>query len=267
MECFIEWRLESGFYSIFQTNMKSRMINNIPICRGKGKGLFLILCTTISLLSFSQPGNGFVRPPVTDSWEAYRNQVRNDSSKKMEELKSVIPGIIYDLRYATRNNFMHRHMYPPSTRYTYLRAPAAQALKKVQEELRISGLGLKIFDAYRPYSVTVKFWELVKDERYVANPSKGSGHNRGIAVDLTIVNLKTGRELDMGTGFDNFSDTAHHDFTQLSPTVLQNRKLLRTVMEKYGFNIFESEWWHYFLKNGERFEILDFDFKILKRKM
>src|ERR1043166_7586618 len=120
----------------------------------------------------------------------------------MIELKSLMPNIVYDLRYATTNNFMHRLMYPANTRNTFMRQPAVAALQKVQAELNRKGMGLKIFDAYRPYAVTVKFWELVKDERYVANPSKGSGHNRGIAVDLTIIYLDSGKELDMGTGFD-----------------------------------------------------------------
>ncbi len=126
------------------------------------------------------------------------------------------------------------------------------ALQKVQKELNQSGWGLKIFDAYRPYSVTVKFWELVKDERYVANPSKGSGHNRGITVDLTIINLKTRLELNMGTGFDNFSDTAHHSFTNLSEDILQNRILLKTTMEKYGFKAYNEEWWHYSLADANK---------------
>jgi len=146
-----------------------------------------------------------------------------------------------------------------------MRAPAAEALKKVQQELNTQGYGLKIFDAYRPFSVTVKFWELVHDERYVANPSKGSGHNRGIAVDLTIINLKNGIELDMGTGFDNFTDSAHHTFTKLPEEILQNRQLLRSTMEKYGFKAFDTEWWHYFLSAGEKFEILDIDFKKLAK--
>jgi len=135
----------------------------------------------------------------------------------------------------------------------------------VQKELNENGVGLKIFDAYRPYSVTVKFWELVHDERYVANPSKGSGHNRGIAVDLTIINLKTGRELNMGTGFDNFSDTAHQTFTSLPEEILQNRVLLKSTMEKYGFKALDTEWWHFFLTDGSRFEILDIEFKKLKK--
>ncbi|HWR33213.1 MAG TPA: M15 family metallopeptidase, partial [Chitinophagaceae bacterium] len=173
--------------------------------------------------------------------------------------------VLYDLRYASTNNFMHRVMYPNKTKNTFMRMPAVLALQKVQKELNEIGFGLKIFDAYRPYSVTEKFWELVHDERYVANPSKGSGHNRGIAVDLTIINLNTGKELDMGTDFDNFTDTAHQTFTNLSEEILQNRGLLRSMMEKNGFKALDTEWWHYYLSDGNKFEILDIDFKKLKK--
>jgi D-alanyl-D-alanine dipeptidase len=151
-------------------------------------------------------------------------------------------------------------MYTPATRHTFMRLPAARALATVQKELNARGYGLKIFDAYRPYGVTVKFWELIRDERYVANPRNGSGHNRGLAVDCTIIDLKTQRELDMGTGFDNFSDTAHHSFTALPPDVLQHRKLLKEIMEKHGFNKLETEWWHYFWPNDRGYEVLDIPF-------
>jgi zinc D-Ala-D-Ala dipeptidase len=183
----------------------------------------------------------------------------------MLELKQLIPGLMYDLHYATADNFVKRPLYPVQTDVTFLRSPAAKALQKVQNELQQKGLGLKIFDAYRPYSVTIKFWELIKDERYVANPAKGSGHNRGLAVDLTIVDLKTGVELNMGTGFDNFTDTAHHTFTQLSTTILQNRKLLKDVMLKHGFNLLETEWWHYYWPNDRNYEVMDIPFKKLKK--
>lgn len=203
--------------------------------------------------------------PVTNKYKIYKKQVKQDLAKRMIELKTFIPSLVYDLRYATTNNFMHRMMYPKNTDETFLRMPAAMALKQVQNELNEKGLGLKIFDAYRPYSVTVKFWNLVYDERYVANPAKGSGHNRGIAVDLTIINLKTGEELNMGTGFDNFTDSAHHSFANLPKEVLENRNLLKTTMEKYGFKLFETEWWHYFLADGDKFEVLDIDFKKLEK--
>lgn len=227
----------------------------------------LLFFSTLWLLQVVAQTNNFTRPPVTSKWEEYRKQVKADSTKKMVEVKSVIPGIVYDLRYATLNNFMHRLMYPAGTNSTFLRMPAVNALQKVQKELNENGFGLKIFDAYRPYSVTVKFWELVKDERYVANPSKGSGHNRGIAIDLTIINVQTGRALDMGTGFDNFSDTAHHTFTQLPEEILQNRELLKSTMGKYGFNAYAEEWWHYSIPNSLKFEILDIDFKKLKKDL
>ena len=190
--------------------------------------------------------------------------ILSDSNKQMVDIKTMIPGITLDLRYATRNNFMHKKLYP-TVASTYLRLPAAEALQNVQIELNEMGLGLKIFDAYRPYSVTEKMWEPIKDDRYVADPKKGSGHNRGIAVDLTITNLKTKAELNMGTGFDNFSDTAHQTFTALPEETLQNRKLLKTLMEKYGFNAFATEWWHYSLPNAKDFELLDISFKDLKK--
>ncbi|MCS3800397.1 M15 family metallopeptidase [Niastella sp. OAS944] len=201
--------------------------------------------------------------PVINKLTEYQLSVHKDSVKTMVELQTLVPGIVYDLRYATINNFMHRQMYIPATRHTYLRLPAARALAAVQKELNNKGYGLKIFDAYRPYGVTISFWELVKDERYVANPKNGSGHNRGLAVDLTIIDLKSRRELDMGTGFDNFTDTAHHSFTALSSGVLANRNLLKTSMEKHGFKKLETEWWHFFWTNDRGYEVLDLPFEKL----
>jgi D-alanyl-D-alanine dipeptidase len=196
---------------------------------------------------------------IIKSKELFLKTVNEDSNKEMISLKSSIPLLVLDLRYATTNNFMHMRMYSEKTNDTYLRLPAAKALSQIQHELNKKDLGLKIFDAYRPYSVTEKFWELVHDERYVADPKKGSGHNRGIAVDLTIIDLQTGEELNMGTGFDNFTDSAHQDFTDLPADVLANRQLLKETMKKYGFNLFPTEWWHYSWPDPEKFEILDFD--------
>ncbi len=229
--------------------------------------LVLLIFSTTFLIQANAQNSAFTRPAVTEKYDDYKKQVLKDSSKKMVELKTIVPGIVYDLWYATTNNFMQRLMYPQNTIITFLRLPAAMALQKVQKELNQSGWGVKIFDAYRPYSVTVKFWELVKDERYVANPSKGSGHNRGTTVDLTIINLKNGQELNMGTDFDNFSDTAHHSFSNLSEDILQNRILLKTTMEKYGFKSYNEEWWHYSLPDAGKFELLDIEFKKLKKDL
>jgi len=254
----------SGFYTNLPVQ-KTPDMNNKVSKRFYIQQWVLFIFSTFLLIKGTAQDSIFTRPPVTGKWDSYRDQVKKDPTKKMVELKTMIPGLVYDLRYAGTNNFMRRRMYPENTTITFLRSPAAMALQKVQQQLNQTGFGLKIFDAYRPYSVTVMFWELVKDERYVANPSKGSGHNRGIAVDLTIINLETGQELNMGTGFDNFTDTAHQTFTNLPEEILQNRLLLRSAMEKNGFKALDTEWWHFFLADGSRFEILDIDFKKLKK--
>lgn len=242
-----------------QTDIYYKLRNRFYI-----KEVTLLIFSTL-VLKDTAAQNKFTRPDVTGKWEQYLEQVKNDSSKRMVELQRLIPGLVYDLRYSGTNNFVQRAMYPAGTNNTFLRWPAARALLSVQAELHGRGMALKIFDAYRPYEVTVKFWKLVKDERYVAHPATGSGHNRGIAVDLTIINALTGKELDMGTGFDNFTDTAHHSFTDLPKEILQHRILLRTIMEKHGFRSYSAEWWHYSLADGNRFEILDISFKKLSK--
>lgn len=224
----------------------------------------LIFCIGVLAVSAAkaQPDHLFVER----SFHKYKRELRRHLYQEMVELKSRIPSIIYDLRYASENNFMQRLMYPAGTNTTFLRKPAADSLLKVQQELTKEGLGIKVFDAYRPYSVTQHFWDLVKDERYVANPAKGSNHNRGTAIDLTIININTGEELNMGTGFDNFSDTAHHDFQQLPDPVLQNRKKLKSIMSKYGFSALSTEWWHYTYQSPVQFQALDIPFKKLANK-
>ncbi len=191
-------------------------------------------------------------------------EITVDPNKQMMNVQKAIPALVLDLKYATTHNFMHRKLYP-LLHTTYLRLPAVATLKKAIAELNEQNLTIKIFDAYRPYSVTEAMWEQVKDNRYAADPSKGSGHNRGIAVDVTLINLYTKKELPMGTGFDNFSDTAHQDFNRLPSKILQNRILLKTIMEKYGFISLDTEWWHYSLPNANAFELLDVSFDELKK--
>ena len=192
-----------------------------------------------------------------------QKEIALDSNKQMLDLRKAIPGLTLDLKYATTDNFMHQKLYP-DINATYLRKLAANALKKVVNDLNKLSLTIKIFDAYRPYSITEKMWEIVKDDRYAADPSRGSGHNRGIAVDLTLIDLKTKNELPMGTGFDNFSDTAHQGFINLPPKILKNRNILKTAMEKHGFIALSTEWWHFYLSNSSCYELLDLSFSDLK---
>ena len=203
-------------------------------------------------------------PSVINNVAAYKNSIYADSSKRLIALQRFIPQLVIDLKYAAKNNFTHRILYRDAD--AFARLPTAQALKKINEELSEMGLGLKVFDAYRPYTVTRKMWKVVHDERYTANPAKGSGHNRGAAVDLTLVKLSTKEELRMPTEFDDFSEKAHHDYMDLPEDVLKNRKLLKTVMEKYGFISLSTEWWHYSLPGAaSRFELLDLSFSQLKK--
>jgi zinc D-Ala-D-Ala dipeptidase len=208
-------------------------------------------------------GNKYAIKIISNEQE-YVKSITNKPGFEMVDLKKAVPGIVTELRYASNNNFTGQKIYPPPNT-TYLRRKAASLLAVVQKKLKLKGMGLKIFDAYRPYAATKLIWELVKDERYAANPEKGSHHNRGIAVDLTIIDLNTKKELDMGTGFDNFSDSAHHDFKALPDTILKNRLLLRNIMEQNGFKAMETEWWHYALLNPGKYELLDLSFEQLKK--
>jgi D-alanyl-D-alanine dipeptidase len=192
--------------------------------------------------------------------------VRRDSLQEMIELKGLIPSLKYDLRYARNNNFTGKRMYPKNTQTTYLRRSPALALAKVAEELNRKGLGIKIWDAYRPYRTTLQFWELIHDERFVANPSKGSGHNRGTAVDLTLVDLKTGKDLEMPTDFDDFSPAAFHGAKNIDEARIKNRELLRSTMEKFGFVPLETEWWHYSWRGATAYDVLDLSFNALDSK-
>ncbi len=225
------------------------------------KNIFILCLYLASLNVHAQqiPLNSYGLP-IVNSMTLYRSQIQADSTLQLVLIKDIAQ----DVRYATADNFTHTRLYPfPAV---WLRQPAYQALQKVQALLKPMGLALKIFDGYRPYRITEKMWEIVPDDRYAADPKVGSGHNRGVAVDLTIISLKTGRELDMGTPFDDFTEKAHHNYADLSDEVQENRRLLRTLMEAYGFTALETEWWHYFLKDARRFPLMDLGLEELAKE-
>lgn len=221
--------------------------------------LFVVL---LNCCGFCYAQNCKTDAVLINTKEAYLISVKSNPARKLVPLQKVIPGIAAEIRYATANNFTKVILYHHHA--LYMREAPANALKQVQDELNRQGLALKIYDAYRPFSVTCHMWKLVPDRRYAANPRKGSNHNRAVAVDLTIIDAKTGKELDMGTAYDNFTDTAHHSFRQLPNQVLANRKMMKTMMRKYGFDIVPDEWWHYQWKDKSRYEVLDLSFDELK---
>jgi zinc D-Ala-D-Ala dipeptidase len=159
--------------------------------------------------------------------------------RKTDKLRSID----LDFTYATTNNFVKTKLYPCAR--CFLRADVAKAVQIAHQQLQQQGYGgLRLFDCYRPQPIQQKMWNIKPDERYVANPTKGSDHNRGIAVDLTILD-RNGEPLDMGTPFDEFSLKAHHTYLELSPKILKNRSLLKKTMASVGFHHIDTEWWHY----------------------
>ena len=208
--------------------------------------LLLVAC------SVAVPTNRYGLAVVPDL-ATHERLAQTNPEKRLVDLGAS--GIPLDIRYATADNFMKKPLYPVAK--AYLRAPAAAALKNVQSELAARGLGIKVFDAYRPYRVTEAMWEPIKNPDYVADPAKGSRHNRGAAVDLTLISLATREELAMPTPYDDFTSRAAHAFEDLPADQKANRALLREVMTKHGFEPLPSEWWHYDFRGWERFELMN----------
>jgi len=226
--------------------------------------LFSTLLVTVCLLVAASPGYTQYKYGLKPTgYTAYLQTVKANPQKELINLETFVPGLVLDIRYATTNNFVGEQIYTLAR--AYARKPVAEALKKVQAALKPKGLGIKVFDAYRPYKATVKFYEVSRDTTYVASPYKGSRHNRGCALDITVINLKTGEELKMPTGYDSFKKEAWPSTPVSDPEIRKNRALLIDVMKKYGFKVNGSEWWHYDFIGWSKYEVLDIDFETLEK--
>lgn len=179
-----------------------------------------------------------------------------DASMGLIDIQSVNERIKIDLKYATAENFTGQVVYP--FQCCLLIQEAAIALSNVQQELEEIGIGLKVWDGYRPMAAQWKFWEILPDERYVSDPRKGGRHTRGTAVDLTLID-QHGHELPMPTSFDDFTERAHADYMGASQEELDNRTLLKAIMEKHGFIGLPTEWWHFDFVGWEQFPPLEVD--------
>jgi D-alanyl-D-alanine dipeptidase len=198
--------------------------------------------------------------PVT--LEKYVSDKAINPQNELINLEKYISGIKLDIRYATTNNFTKEKIYNLSR--AYARKPVAESLKKAQEEFNKLGFGIKIFDAYRPYAATVKFYEVYHDTTYVASPYRGSRHNRGCAIDMTIFDLKTGDDLPMPTEYDSFRKEAWPSTPVKDPIIKKNRDIIISVMQKYGFKVNSSEWWHFDFIGWQKFDVLDISFEELE---
>ncbi len=161
------------------------------------------------------------------------------------ELVRVVPALKLEIRYATSDNFLGTPVYEQAR--AFLQRPAAEALARAALALRRQGYGVLVFDAYRPWYVTKIFWDATPDDKkqFVADPAKGSQHNRGCAVDLTLYDLKTGRAVTMPSGYDEMTGRAYADYAGGSDLERHHRTVLRSAMEAEGFTVYPYEWWHY----------------------
>jgi len=168
-----------------------------------------------------------------------------------------------DIRYATSNNFMGRPIYTQAR--AFLQRPAAEAFVRVHRRLKAKGFGLLVLDGYRPWSVTKKFWDEtpLEKRKFVANPDKGSRHNRGCAVDVTLYDLETGQEVQMPSGYDDFSYRAYVSYRGGTATQERMRDLLIESMESEGFSVLSGEWWHFDHRDWRQYRILDIRFEDL----
>lgn len=198
----------------------------------------LLLCVLLSAISCkSQTG-------ISEA-DSVNKAFVNDTT--FVNIKDYSSDFVYDMKYATSDNFLKAQVYDCAE--CFLRLKTVKAIVKANAVFMKKGYKIKFFDCYRPLDIQKKMWKIVSNPSYVADPAKGSIHNRGGAVDITLVD-STGKELDMGTAFDHFGIEASHNYANLSKKVKKNRALLKKVMTQNGFNSFDSEWWHYNLKSA-----------------
>ena len=225
--------------------------------------LFFISSIFFCISCNSEKGNSVEETPSADSSRvastyasppAISPKNYDYDTTEWSELINLDSSIIMDLRYATTNNFVLEKMYDCPR--CFLRPVVAEAMVEANRLLKKRKLRIKMFDCYRPRPIQQKLWKKIPDPRYVANPEKGSMHNRGVAVDVTIVK-ENGEELEMGTPFDYFGKKAYQYYKNLPDSVLTNRRLLRKTMHKVGLNTIKTEWWHFSYQIKE-FPISDF---------
>lgn len=206
----------------------------------------LVAALALAAALFAPPQGPFFSAPA-----------RAGEENPLVDVQSVNPRIRADIRYATENNFMKEKLYPEAR--CVLLKDAAEALSRVQAALEKRGLGLKIYDAYRPLAVQKKMWARVPVEGYVANPAKGSNHNRGAAVDVTLVDA-AGNELPMPSGYDEFTERAHRDYAGGTDQERENRRILEDAMHAEGFRGIRTEWWHFDWRDAKSHPVLDLPF-------
>ena len=230
------------------------------------KTLIFVLLISLGVNSCTQkqsedPSNPY-HLDLVQTKEQYQQEVAENFNTEMIDLETHIPNVALDIRYATTNNFTNEVIY--NLPKAFARKPVANALVEIQDSLAKHNLGLKIYDAYRPYAATLRFYEVYPDTSFVACPWTGSRHNRGCAVDITLIDITTQEEIPMPTEFDDFTEKAHPDYMELPDTVLTNRAFLFSIMEHFNFTHYPTEWWHFDYTGWEAYSLMDIAFEDLE---
>jgi len=210
--------------------------------RFQSKFARLLLCLVVCSVAFAQK-----QQPPSEAGPFRRSD--------LVELIKLDPSIKLDIRYATKNNFLGKAVYKQAR--AFLQRPAAEALVRINQNLHQQGYGLIIHDGYRPWYVTRIFWDVTPEDKkiFVADPAKGSRHNRGCAVDLSLFDLKSGKEVTMPSEYDEMTERSHIDYACATPETKRLREILRRAMEADGFAVYEPEWWHYDYKDWKEYPI------------
>ena len=223
----------------------------------------LIFSAPLFSLGWFANGAAICHMPYAISHMAYGGAAVQEMPKEkgdflepdLVELVKLDSTIKLDIRYATSNNFLGRPVYKEGR--AFLQRPAAEALTRANRRLREKGYGLLVFDGYRPWSVTKIFWDFTPQDkkRFVADPSQGSRHNRGCAVDLTLYDMPSGREVEMPSGYDEMTERAYPNYSGGTEEQRRMRETLREAMESEGFTVYEFEWWHFDYKDWKQYPI------------
>ena len=219
--------------------------------RFQSKFVRLLLCLVVCSVAFAQK-----QQPPSEAGPFRRSD--------LVELIKLDPSIKLDIRYATKNNFLGKAVYKQAR--AFLQRPAAEALVRINQNLHQQGYGLIIHDGYRPWYVTKIFWDVTPEDKkiFVADPAKGSRHNRGCAVDLSLFDLKSGKEVMMPSEYDEMTERSHIDYACATPETKRLRDILRRAMEADGFAVYEPEWWHYDYKDWKEYPIQNIPFSKIK---
>lgn len=222
--------------------------------------LLLFLAVSLQACAQQNAQNKYGLKVVND-YQQYKADVAKNPNLELVDIKKAIPSVVLDIRYATKDNFMKQVMYKQAR--AFARKPVVEKLKLIQAALKKDGYGLKIYDGYRPYAITVSFYQKASDKNFVANPAKGSKHNRGCAVDLSIIDLKTGKDVPMPTPYDSFEAAAAPHYNNLPAHIIKNRDYLINTMQAHGFKVIYNEWWHFDFIGWQDYDLMDIPFEKL----